>query len=278
MIRKEAFKILGLKEGASEAEIKKAYRKKALLYHPDVNQNAGADEQFLRIGEAYRCLTENEEEEVLETSFHPKDEERRKNSAHYYQMAQEYRQRKMEEEHLLLMGKLRKLRSGWTNWVISGLAVVLFSYSSVFLFDQFVSSNRMYLKVYGKGISEDHYAVLYMAPNQRAPIGVQDQVWASYAFLPGVLEAEVTPLFRMPKRIESVNMRQTNANAIIQNILYQWFFPFLMLIPAVWLFYKKFNYPMLVLAHCILWVYPFIFVLHIYLSISFRNAMMDATL
>ena len=50
------YKILGILPGASQEEIKKAYRVLARKYHPDVNKEPGAEEQFRKINEAYRVL------------------------------------------------------------------------------------------------------------------------------------------------------------------------------------------------------------------------------
>ncbi|KAI3203163.1 hypothetical protein CBS147311_4264 [Penicillium roqueforti] len=55
--RKDYYKILGVESDASEQEIKKAYRKLAILYHPDKNRDGAAgDEKFKEIGEAYENL------------------------------------------------------------------------------------------------------------------------------------------------------------------------------------------------------------------------------
>ncbi|KAG0176067.1 hypothetical protein DFQ28_000199 [Apophysomyces sp. BC1034] len=57
--RKDYYKILGLSKDASDSEIKKAYRKLALQYHPD--KNAGdekAEARFKEIGEAYAILSD----------------------------------------------------------------------------------------------------------------------------------------------------------------------------------------------------------------------------
>lgn len=55
--RKDYYKILGVSKDASEQEIKKAYRKLAIQYHPDKNRdNPGNDEKFKEIGEAYETL------------------------------------------------------------------------------------------------------------------------------------------------------------------------------------------------------------------------------
>ena len=55
---KDYYKILGLSRGASEEDIKKAYRKMALKYHPDKNKTAGAEEKFKEIAEAYEVLSD----------------------------------------------------------------------------------------------------------------------------------------------------------------------------------------------------------------------------
>ena len=50
---KDFYTILGVSKGASDDEIKKAYRKLALKFHPDKNKNPGAEEKFKEIAEAF---------------------------------------------------------------------------------------------------------------------------------------------------------------------------------------------------------------------------------
>src|SRR5215204_3559455 len=50
------YKTLGVDRKASQEEIKKAYRKLARQYHPDTNKDAGAEERFKAISEAYDVL------------------------------------------------------------------------------------------------------------------------------------------------------------------------------------------------------------------------------
>ena len=55
---KDLYEILGLQKGASEMEIKRAYRKLAAKYHPDVNKNTDASEKFKEISSAYEILSD----------------------------------------------------------------------------------------------------------------------------------------------------------------------------------------------------------------------------
>ena len=54
----EYYDILGVGRDASEADIKKAFRRKARQLHPDVNKAPDAEEQFKQLNEAYDCLSD----------------------------------------------------------------------------------------------------------------------------------------------------------------------------------------------------------------------------
>lgn len=57
---KSLYTTLELSPGASEAEIKKAYRRLARQYHPDVNKDPAAEEKFKEINAAYEVLSDKE--------------------------------------------------------------------------------------------------------------------------------------------------------------------------------------------------------------------------
>lgn len=59
MTRKEACYYLGIREDSSEEQIKRAYRYKAKLYHPDVNPDADAKEYYIKVQKAYEYLLDN---------------------------------------------------------------------------------------------------------------------------------------------------------------------------------------------------------------------------
>src|SRR3954451_10823341 len=61
------YAVLGVPRTADEKQIKSAYRKLARKYHPDVNKDAGAEEQFKRVNEAYDVLSDSAKRKQYDT-------------------------------------------------------------------------------------------------------------------------------------------------------------------------------------------------------------------
>lgn len=66
MAKKDYYDTLGLEHSATKDDIKKAYRKLALKYHPDKNKEQGAEEKFKEISEAYAVLYDDEKRKMYD--------------------------------------------------------------------------------------------------------------------------------------------------------------------------------------------------------------------
>ena len=65
------YEILGIQRNASEAEVKKAYRKQAVKYHPDKNpDDPDAEANFKKVSEAYAVLSDKEKRSMYDQLGH----------------------------------------------------------------------------------------------------------------------------------------------------------------------------------------------------------------
>lgn len=71
MAKRDYYEVLGVSKGASEAEIKKAYRKMAIKYHPDKNpDDASAEDKFKEAAEAYEVLSNSDKRQRYDQFGH----------------------------------------------------------------------------------------------------------------------------------------------------------------------------------------------------------------
>ncbi|VAW30871.1 Chaperone protein DnaJ, partial [hydrothermal vent metagenome] len=68
--QRDFYDVLGLARGASKDEIKKSYRKLARQFHPDVNKEAGAEDQFKEIQRAYEILSDEQKRQAYDSYGH----------------------------------------------------------------------------------------------------------------------------------------------------------------------------------------------------------------
>ena len=61
---RDFYKILGISKGATDDEIKKAYRKMAVKWHPDKNKSPETEEKFKDIAMAYEVLKDKEKRDI----------------------------------------------------------------------------------------------------------------------------------------------------------------------------------------------------------------------
>jgi molecular chaperone DnaJ len=70
MSKRDYYEILEIPRQASAEEVKKAFRKKARHYHPDVNQDPAAEGLFKELGEAYEVLSDSQKRQVYDAYGH----------------------------------------------------------------------------------------------------------------------------------------------------------------------------------------------------------------
>ena len=74
------YDILEIEQNASINEIKKAYKKLALKYHPDVNKAINANEKFIEINEAYEFLSDSEKRKIYDALISSNNQKQKKES------------------------------------------------------------------------------------------------------------------------------------------------------------------------------------------------------
>lgn len=70
MAKRDYYEVLGIQKGASDDEIKKAYRKMAKKYHPDINKEKDAEEKFKEVNEAYEVLSDPQKKATYDQFGH----------------------------------------------------------------------------------------------------------------------------------------------------------------------------------------------------------------
>jgi DnaJ-class molecular chaperone len=68
--KRDYYDVLSVSKNASEAEIKKAYRRKALEFHPDKNKSANAESKFKEVNEAYEVLSDQQKRQTYDQFGH----------------------------------------------------------------------------------------------------------------------------------------------------------------------------------------------------------------
>ncbi|KAL8602513.1 hypothetical protein ACOMHN_065385 [Nucella lapillus] len=112
------YKILGVSRKATDREIKKAFRKLAVKYHPDKNKDKGAEDKFVKIAKAYEVLSDKEkrknydqfgDESTQGQAFHSNfnfddffkgfDDHFRRHNQHHHQHHHQHHQQHQHHHH-----------------------------------------------------------------------------------------------------------------------------------------------------------------------------------
>ncbi len=200
------YQILGLPQGASVAEVKRAYRKLAFKFHPDHNPDPGARARFLAITEAYNYLinppsVKATPQHAAQNSAKMAEEERvnRAKAAAQYAARQRYAAFKRQQE--------KELNRSYSQAVTIFVGILLFVGAIYFGKDYVLKSYVNGNSATTVGTLTKHYVrsteraeVVYEANNVRSSVSVPGRHLGSMIFTPNGMPAlqglEFTVIYR----------------------------------------------------------------------------------
>ena len=128
------YKILGLPNQSDKKLVKRAYRRLAMKYHPDKNDDRKANEKFILINEAYaKIMDESAHQNTWNTYQNEKAKAKEEELKKRMQWAKKYAQYKKDQEERIAeitYNKIQHSALGWIypliSWVCIGFAFLLF--------------------------------------------------------------------------------------------------------------------------------------------------------
>ncbi len=259
------YQVFGLTESATKAEVKRAYRKLAMKYHPDRNDDPKAHKLFLDLTEAYQIIID-EKPRPSQTVVNPKRAEKtqedRIKEAH--ERLRRQAERIKNEQQLFI----HKLTTGWKFKFFKKMAIVSTVLACILLIEPLLPSrfNKDQVVSYSKsyrGLVQKEVRMIKTASNQKFFLAEPDPNML-YLYPEIVLESSIW--MRNPIRVwyrgnyaftsYHVDFSITNLYPII---------PFFLLIPLYTWKYSKRNYGFIVLLNFSVYVIT-ISVIYILLS------------
>lgn len=101
MVKKTYYEILEVDKKASQEDIKSAYRRLAMLYHPDKNMSPEAEEMFKAIAEAYSVLSDPGKRKQYDIDNEPRNVLLRNKHEKMWQIIREQRQREARTNQII---------------------------------------------------------------------------------------------------------------------------------------------------------------------------------
>lgn len=124
---KDYYKVLGLPQDSSSEQVKKAYRKLAMKYHPDRNNSSDAQKKFIKINEAYAFLTDDHHELDLKSNvnvnkqkFDKEQYEKRMEWARNYARLKKIKEERINEISFI---QLQNSFMSWLSPLISWISI-----------------------------------------------------------------------------------------------------------------------------------------------------------
>lgn len=262
MTRKEASRILGLSPDSSEIEIRKAFKKLALKYHPDVNPSAAANEQFLAIKRAMETLLAPEPAIQVDESKRPSRkssgtesaeeiQERLKQARERFQRQQAYKQQQNDAYFNKLTNGLR-----WRLFktvALVGLFLSLFMSLETILPHHFEEDVLLGCsKANYSGISKRHITAIELENRGRYYTNFNRGIWVST--YPEVT-IETTWFLHTPIYMYNTDdFERYRTDFDFHSGSIHWGLVVLFLVPLMTWFYKRKTLYFVMLYHFSLWI------------------------
>ena len=144
---KKYYQILGLPDQSDKALVKRAYRRLAMKYHPDKNDDEKANEKFILINEAYaKIMDESTHQHARNTYYDKKTKAKEEEFRKRMQWAKKYAQFKKDQEERIAEITYNKIQFSSLGWIYPLISWVCISFA-VLIFLDFVVMNPKDIEV-----------------------------------------------------------------------------------------------------------------------------------
>lgn len=228
------YQILGVKYSASHEEIKRAYRKLAVLYHPDKNPDPAAENTFKHINEAYDVLGDPVKKSMYDLKFQspftstPYEEPRRHRDP-AYRTARPKVHRKSERE------RLREIMEEYMPWAIR-ITQFCFGFSLLIIVDYALPNRVTHQKIIETNVRRTitrNYATTWWVMKTDGGQTIDIAYEFSDHFATGrEIDISNTWLFNIPRKVESDTIAVRLKKSIYGNFIF---------VPIALLFFSAFG-------------------------------------
>lgn len=239
------YRILNLEPSASRDEIRKAYRKMVMLYHPDRNPEPGAEEKFLLIKEAYDILMGKKVEHLRTTRSTSKTSSASKKEEYEQRVKEAQKRYEEQQKKEFIENELyfRKLTSGrrWKIMRIMALTGTLMA--ALLIADQFLprhyDTDRVAAYSFNRANSEDGQSISLIETESGSRYWISRFKYSLVSVNTSIY-IERSWIFHNPIRIVSIEKLGYSVFPIhFRFYRHSWLLIILFLLPIFTLWYKR---------------------------------------